>query len=46
VAAFLLYPTLQWINWWHFHPDALIVAPSCSPTGSLHANAGAGFWSP
>lgn len=27
VAAFLLYPTLQWINWWHFHPDALIVAP-------------------
>ena len=26
-AAFLLYPTLQWINWWHFHPDALIVAP-------------------
>jgi uncharacterized membrane protein len=26
-VAYLLYPTLQWINWWHFHPDALIVAP-------------------
>ena len=26
-AAYLLNPSLQWINWWHFHPDALIVAP-------------------
>lgn len=26
-AAFLLHPSLQWINWWHFHPDALIVTP-------------------
>jgi uncharacterized membrane protein len=26
-AAFLLYPSLQWINWWHFHPDALMITP-------------------
>ena len=25
--AYLLYPSLQWINWWHFHPDALIITP-------------------
>jgi len=25
--AYLMYPTLQWINWWHFHPDALAVTP-------------------
>jgi uncharacterized membrane protein len=27
VASYLLYPSLEWINWWHFHPDALIIAP-------------------
>lgn len=27
VAAYLLYPSLEWINWWHFHPDALIITP-------------------
>jgi uncharacterized membrane protein len=26
-GAYLLYPSLQWINWWHFHPDALIITP-------------------
>lgn len=26
-AAYLLYPTLNWINWWHFHPETLAVAP-------------------
>jgi uncharacterized membrane protein len=26
-AAYLLYPALEWINWWHFHPDALITTP-------------------
>ncbi len=26
-AAYLLYPAVQWINWWHFHPDALIITP-------------------
>jgi uncharacterized membrane protein len=26
-AAYLLYPSLQWINWWHFHPDALAITP-------------------
>ena len=25
--AYLLYPTVNWINWWHFHPEALAVAP-------------------
>ena len=25
--SFLLYPSLEWINWWHFHPDALIITP-------------------
>ncbi|HUR76439.1 MAG TPA: DUF2079 domain-containing protein [Acidimicrobiales bacterium] len=26
-GAFLLFPSLEWINWWHFHPDALIITP-------------------
>ncbi|MDP1795106.1 MAG: DUF2079 domain-containing protein, partial [Acidimicrobiales bacterium] len=26
-GAYLLFPSLQWINWWHFHPDALIITP-------------------
>jgi uncharacterized membrane protein len=26
-GCFLLYPALEWINWWHFHPDALIITP-------------------
>jgi uncharacterized membrane protein len=26
-AAYLLYPSVEWINWWHFHPDALSIAP-------------------
>jgi uncharacterized membrane protein len=26
-ACFLLYPSLEWINWWHFHPDALTITP-------------------
>jgi uncharacterized membrane protein len=24
-AAYLLYPALQWITWWHFHPDAFSI---------------------
>jgi uncharacterized membrane protein len=26
-GSFLLFPSLEWINWWHFHPDALIITP-------------------
>ena len=26
-GAYLLYPSLEWINWWHFHPDALAITP-------------------
>lgn len=26
-AAYLLYPSVEWINEWMFHPDALIIAP-------------------
>ncbi len=26
-AAYLLYPSVEWINEWQFHPDALIIAP-------------------
>lgn len=26
-GAYLLYPSLQWITWWHFHPEALAVTP-------------------
>ena len=26
-AAYLLYPSVEWINQWQFHPDALIIAP-------------------
>ncbi|MDP1795105.1 MAG: DUF2079 domain-containing protein [Acidimicrobiales bacterium] len=25
--AYLLFPAVQWIDWWHFHPDALIITP-------------------
>jgi uncharacterized membrane protein len=25
--AYLLFPSLEWINWWHFHPEALAVTP-------------------
>lgn len=24
-VAYLLYPALQWINWWHFHPDSFSI---------------------
>ena len=24
-VAYLLYPALQWINWWHFHPDCFSI---------------------
>ena len=26
-AAYLLYPSIEWVNWWHFHPEALAVTP-------------------
>lgn len=26
-AAYLLYPSVEWINWWTFRPDALIITP-------------------
>jgi uncharacterized membrane protein len=26
-GAYLLFPSLQWTNWWHFHPEALAVTP-------------------
>ena len=25
--SYLLFPTIQWINWWHYHPDVLMVTP-------------------
>lgn len=25
--AYLLFPSIEWINWWHFHPDALSITP-------------------
>ena len=26
-AAFLLHPSIEWINYWEFHPDALMITP-------------------
>ena len=26
-AVWLLYPSVEWITWWHFHPEALAVTP-------------------
>lgn len=26
-AAYLAYPSVEWVNWWSFRPDALIIAP-------------------
>lgn len=25
--AWVLYPSIQWVNWWHFHPESLAVLP-------------------
>ena len=36
-ACFLLYPSLEWINWWHFHPDA-IASPDFDPRSAIE------FW--
>lgn len=26
-GAFLLYPSVQWMNWWHWHPETLAITP-------------------
>lgn len=26
-VAYLLFPSIEWINWWHFHPEALAITP-------------------
>lgn len=26
-GAFLLHPSVEWMNWWHWHPDVLAVTP-------------------
>jgi uncharacterized membrane protein len=26
-AAYLLFPSVEWINFWHFHPEALAITP-------------------
>jgi uncharacterized membrane protein len=26
-AAWLLHPSLEWINWWHWHPEAMAITP-------------------
>ena len=26
-AAWLLHPSVQWINWWHWHPEAMAITP-------------------
>ena len=26
-GAYLLYPAVEWITWWEFHPDALAITP-------------------
>jgi uncharacterized membrane protein len=26
-AAWLLYPSIEWMTWWHFHPESLAVTP-------------------
>jgi uncharacterized membrane protein len=26
-GAYLAYPSVEWMNWWHFHPDTLAIAP-------------------
>lgn len=26
-AAFLLYPAVQWMNWWHWHPETMAITP-------------------
>ena len=26
-GAWLLHPSVQWINWWHWHPEAMAITP-------------------
>jgi uncharacterized membrane protein len=26
-AALLLYPALEWMNWWHWHPETMAITP-------------------
>lgn len=26
-VAYLLHSTIQWVNWWHYHPDAFMITP-------------------
>jgi uncharacterized membrane protein len=26
-AAWLLHPSVEWINWWHWHPEAMAITP-------------------
>ncbi len=43
-AAFLLYPSTEWITWWHFHPDALIVTPLLFAWWFASRGRWGGFW--
>lgn len=26
-AAYLMYPSVEWMNWWHWHPDTMAITP-------------------
>jgi uncharacterized membrane protein len=26
-VAYLLHPSIEWINWWHWHPEAMAITP-------------------
>jgi uncharacterized membrane protein len=43
-GSYLLYPSLEWINWWHFHPDALIITPLLFAWWFYRSNSWTGYF--
>lgn len=43
-ACYLLYPSLEWMNWWHFHPDSLIITPLLFAWWLAHRRSWRWFW--
>jgi uncharacterized membrane protein len=43
-GCYLLHPSLEWMNWWHFHPDTLIIAPLLFAWWFATRRRWRGFW--
>jgi uncharacterized membrane protein len=43
-GCYLLYPSLEWMNWWHFHPDTLAITPLLFAWWFATVGRWRGFW--